>query len=154
MKAVVLDSTPLGQITHPKSDPQVKLWLNSLNQPDINLFIPEIIDYELRRQLLLDNRKKSLERLDALIKNRLIALDRNCLLMACELWAWIRKQGLPTADKLSLDGDVILVAQSLSLKKNYNEIIIVTENIKHISRFSSHGLVVVEWSETLSRGYL
>jgi len=84
-KVVLVDSTPLGQITHPNIKPQVKNWLQNLNNQEIQLLIPEIADYELRRQLLLNNRVKSIRRLDDLIKGRLILIDRKTVLKACEL---------------------------------------------------------------------
>lgn len=150
-KVVLVDSTPLGQITHPNIKPQVKNWLQNLNNQEIKLLIPEIADYELRRQLLLNNRVKSIKRLDDLIKGRLILIDRKTVLKACELWAWIRKQGLPTADRENIDGDVILSAQAILQTEFYYEVIIVTENVKHISRFSSYGISIIKWSETLSK---
>lgn len=65
---VLVDSTPLGQITHPNIKPEIRNWLQNLNEQNISLLIPEIVDYELRRQLLLNNREKSISRLDAFIK--------------------------------------------------------------------------------------
>ena len=149
-KVVLVDSTPLGQITHPKIKPEVRNWLQNLNNQEIQLLIPEIVDYELRRQLLLNNRIKSIKRLDNLIKDRLIFINRETILKACELWAWIRQQGLPTADKENIDGDVILSAQAILQKEMYDEVIIITENVKHLSRFCSYGISVIKWSETLS----
>lgn len=148
-KAILVDSTPLGQITHPKVKPEIREWLEKINQQNINLLIPEIVDYELRRQLLLNNRFKSIARLDALIKNRLVLINRETILKACELWAWIRQQGLPTADKNNIDGDVILSAQAILQKQYYHEVTIVTENVKHLSRFCIYGIVAEKWSEIL-----
>jgi hypothetical protein len=149
-KAVLVDSTPLGQITHPKIKPEIRNWLRAINEQGIDLLIPEIVDYELRRQLILDNREKSIRRLNSLIRDRLILIDRETLLKACDLWAWVRRQGLPTADKQNIDGDVILVAQAILQKKFYDEVSIVTENVKHISRFSSYDILIVQWSEVLN----
>lgn len=148
-KAILVDSTPLGQITHPKVKPEIREWLEKINQQNINLLIPEIVDYELRRQLLLNNRFKSIARLDALIKNRLVLINRETILKACELWAWIRQQGLPTADSNNIDGDVILSAQAILQKQFYQEVTIVTENVKHLSRFCVYGIIVEKWSEIL-----
>lgn len=49
---------------------------------------------------------------------------------AAEFWANSRRQGVPTADKQALDGDVILAAQALAVHGT-----IVTGNRKHLSRF-------------------
>lgn len=151
---VLLDSTPLGQITHPNIKPEIRNWLQNLNEQNIFLLIPEIVDYELRRQLLLNNREKSISRLDAFIKNRLILINRETILKACELWAWIRQQGLPTADSKNIDGDVILVAQAILQKEFYDQVIIVTENVKHLSRFNIYGINVTSWSDSLKDNFL
>ena len=68
---------------------------------------------------------------------------------AAELWALIRNQGIPTASNDSLDGDVILAAQSVLQLQNFDEVTIITTNLKHISRFESEGIIVKDWKETL-----
>ncbi len=69
---------------------------------------------------------------------------------AAELWAWVRNQGKPTASNESLDGDVILVAQAILQLKSFERVIVVTTNFKHISRFESEGICVVDWQQTLN----
>ena len=52
---VLLDAGPLGMITNPKSSPEnqeCKDWLANLVSKGIEIVIPEIVDYELRRELL------------------------------------------------------------------------------------------------------
>jgi predicted nucleic acid-binding protein len=98
----------------------------------IEVIIPEIADYEVRRSLLLEGLTKSVERLDKL-KDTLTYLPLNTpmMLKAAELWAEMRKAGQPTADPKALDGDVILAAQALEVGG-----IIATENVGHLSRFT------------------
>lgn len=50
--------------------------------------------------------------------------------LAAELWADARTRGVPTATEESLDADVILAAQALSVGG-----IIVTMNTRHLERF-------------------
>ena len=69
---------------------------------------------------------------------------------AAELWAWVRNQGKPTASDDSLDGDVILAAQAILQLPSFDEVIIVTTNLKHISRFESEGIYVADWQQTLN----
>jgi hypothetical protein len=69
---------------------------------------------------------------------------------AAELWAWTRRQGQPTASNERLDGDVILVAQAIFQKEYFDEVIIVTENPKHICRFDSFGISTWEWKQALA----
>jgi hypothetical protein len=58
------------------------------------------------------------------------------MLKASEFWANVRQKGKPTAPDLSLDGDVILVAQTFILEQNLDEkVVIATTNIKHLSLF-------------------
>ncbi|WP_016950715.1 hypothetical protein [Anabaena sp. PCC 7108] len=68
---------------------------------------------------------------------------------AAELWAWVRNQGKPTASNDSLDGDVILAAQGILQLNSFDAVIIVTTNLKHISRFESEGIFVADWQQTL-----
>jgi predicted nucleic acid-binding protein len=93
--------------------------------------IPEIADYEVRRNLLLAGLTKSVTRLDQL-KNVLIyrPITTAIMLKAAELWAEARKLGKPTADLKELDGDVILAAQALQV-----DAIVATENVSHLSLF-------------------
>ena len=53
--AVVLDSTPLGILCHPRSPPHVvacRRWLADLCAAGRRVIIPEIADYEVRRELI------------------------------------------------------------------------------------------------------
>ena len=130
-KPIVLDSSPLGRIAHPRPSPEIAVWLQTILDAGAQVIIPEIADYEVRRNLLLAGLHKSVERLDAL-KSLLIylPLSTSIMLKAAELWATARSIGQPTADPKALDGDVILAAQALSV-----EAIIATENVNHLSRF-------------------
>jgi len=79
--------------------------------------VPEIADYEVRRELLRARKTRGLERLD-LIRKTLgyLPLTTNMMLKAAELWTQARNQGTPTADRKALDCDVISAAQALSEK--------------------------------------
>jgi len=48
----MLDTGPLGKIAHPRVDPAIVAWLESLLRDSVEVIIPEIADYELRRELL------------------------------------------------------------------------------------------------------
>ena len=50
---VLLNAGPLGTITNPKSSPEneaCKNWLASLAYNEVEIVIPEIADYEVRRE--------------------------------------------------------------------------------------------------------
>ncbi len=131
IKAVMLDSGPLGKIAHPHPNSEIIAWLTQLLDADVAVIIPEITDYEVRRNLLLSNLTKSVTRLDQL-KQILIytPLTTASMLRAAELWAEARRRGKPTADLKELDGDVILAAQALQV-----DAIVATENVGHLSLF-------------------
>ncbi len=148
---VLIDSRPLGKITHPKIDPNVKEWLQFIQNNKIALRVAEISDYELRRKLLLEGFGKSINRLEKFRQTkRFIPITSEMMVEAAELWAWTRRQGQPTASNERLDGDVILAAQAIFQKEYFDEVIIVTENPKHICRFDSVGISTWEWKQALA----
>ena len=67
---ILLDAGPLGLVTNPKrSEKSVAAaqWLQTkLRQGDL-IIVPEIADYEVRRELLRANKVAGVQRLDALI---------------------------------------------------------------------------------------
>ncbi|MCA6603327.1 MAG: PIN domain-containing protein [Pseudanabaena sp. M090S1SP1A06QC] len=136
---IFLDSTPVGLITNPKAIPlalQCQQWLDILAR-NINVVLSEIIDYEVRRELLRANKLSSIRKLD-LLKSELtyLPITTEVMLKAAELWARARNAGKPTADNKSLDGDVILAAQAVLVAGYGHEVIIATSNAKHLSLFA------------------
>ncbi|HBL11212.1 MAG TPA: hypothetical protein DD379_07360 [Cyanobacteria bacterium UBA11162] len=149
-RVILLDTGPLGQVTHPRMQPQIGEWLRVLKQNSIALRVPEIADYELRRELLRSGKQKSIERLNKLGESCLIPLTPQTMQKAAELWAWVRNQGQPTASKDSLDGDVILIAQAIMEITSFEQVVVTTTNLNHLSRFSSKGITILDWEEALS----
>ncbi|WP_309744594.1 PIN domain-containing protein [Chamaesiphon sp. OTE_20_metabat_361] len=136
---VLLDSTPVGLITNPKATPlaiECQQWLESLLDREFHVVLPEIIDYEIRRELLRVNKIKSIRRLDEL-KSALtyLPITTEVMIQAAQLWAKVRQQGKPTADNKALDGDVILAAQSILIGSDEYPSIMATSNPKHLSLF-------------------
>jgi predicted nucleic acid-binding protein len=131
IKPWVLDTGPLGRLTHPARNPKIVIWLERQLADGISVIIPEIADYELRRSLLLENLERSIARLDKL-KTMLgyLPITTSVMRRAAELWAEARRRGRPTADPQALDGDVILAAQTLSIGGR-----VATENVGHLSLF-------------------
>lgn len=116
---VLLDAGPLGMITNPKSSPEneaCKNWLASLAYNGTEVVIPEIADYEVRRELLRAGKDRGLGRLDALKGMlRYAPITTPVMLRAAEFWATARKMGRQSADDAALDADMILVAQARAL---------------------------------------
>lgn len=149
-KLIIPDSGPLGEITNAKLDKKVEKWKNFIEKQEYYLRIAEINDYELRRNYLLEDLDKSLNRLNRYKQTKqFIPLNSEMLLVACELWAWSRSKGFPTSDSKRLDGDTILVAQALSQKDEFDQVIIVTNNLKHFVNFIEFGIVIWDWKQAL-----
>ena len=69
MRVVLLDSGPLGLVSNPRKTLQAEQcnkWLESILLSDIRILIPEIADYEVRRELLRANKVRGIQRLDFL----------------------------------------------------------------------------------------
>jgi predicted nucleic acid-binding protein len=136
-RTVVLDAGPLGLATNPKNSPQslaCAQWLQDLVAAGSRVVVPEISDYEVRRELLRAQKIQGLERLDAL--GRLLdyqPLTTAAMCRAAALWALARQQGQPTAADQSLDGDVILAAQAITLATP--SVVIATTNVGHLARY-------------------
>lgn len=140
-KVVVLDTSPLGLLTQSETAPSavaINRWLSGLLASGVRVVVPEVADFELRRELLRLKRPASVTRLDifnAAVPDRYVPITTEAMLLAAELWAQVRQQGLPTADPKSLDADVILAAQTLTLGVPADDLIVATSNVSHLTRF-------------------
>jgi hypothetical protein len=65
-RVVLLDTGPLGMVTHPRPNREVVEWLRTLLGTGTTVLVPVIADYELSRELIRAKRTKGLARLDAL----------------------------------------------------------------------------------------
>lgn len=139
MRGVVLDTGPLGMIVHPGGPPQVEacqLWLNDLLAQSVRVILPEIADYELRRELTRLRKASSLLQLDVFADTlEYLPITTAVMRLAAQFWAQARQQGLSTADPKELDGDVILAAQAATL--GVSNIVIATTNVGHLAPFVS-----------------
>jgi len=118
---VALDSSPLGLVTQKtgkSSDGDAcRVWMENLLIQGVRVSIPEVADYEVRRELVRTKNPSSITRLNRLKPLvRYLPITTDVMLEAAELWAQARNSGLATADIHALDGDVIVAAQALSLK--------------------------------------
>ena len=128
-------------VTNPKSSPEneaCKNWLSMLAYKGVEIVIPEIADYEVRRELLRAGKERGLARLDAL-KGMLRYMPITTLVMvkAAEFWAAARKAGRQSTDDASLDADMILAAQASALVRAVDETVIATTNVRHLALFAS-----------------
>ena len=141
MKTIILDSGPVGMIVNSNAKSSLTLdcqaWFSQLSNNGYLIVLPEIVDYEVRRELILQNKSRSLQQLD-ILKHGLyyLTLTTEAILLAAQLWAEVRRSGQSTADPKALDGDVILAAQVLNQFSPAFEPIVATTNVAHIKRFT------------------
>jgi predicted nucleic acid-binding protein len=139
-RLILLDTGLLGMITNPKANPDCqacKQWLNALEPNGDRVVLPEIADYELRRELIRANKTRGIRQLDQLKEVILyLPITTEVMIKAAELWAQARNNGYPTAPSDALDGDVILAAQAVILRSQDYNTIVATTNVGHLNQFT------------------
>jgi predicted nucleic acid-binding protein len=133
---VVLDAGPLGVLCNPNSTPQpvaCRAWLAALLAAGRRVIVPEIADYELRRELIRIQSFAALANLNSSGANlEYLPLGTPAMRLAAVLWAQARNTGQQTAPDPALDCDVILAAQALALGV---PVVVATDNPAHLSRY-------------------
>jgi predicted nucleic acid-binding protein len=146
---VLLDSGPTGLITNPRAsleNARCNRWMQALLTAGAVVVLPEIVDYEVRSELLRADKKAGLGRLDGLkAVIHYAPLTTPIMVAAANLWAQARKGGMPTAHDKALDVDVILAAQAVALLGPGDAVVIATTNVGHLARFGP----AQHWSDIL-----
>ena len=148
---LLLDSGPLGLLTHPQRTADVLAiieWASRCILSATRIIVPAIVYYEMRRELLRAKKTFGIGRLDAFVNaapGRYLPLSDEALRLAAQLWAQARQGGRPTAEPKALDIDVILAAQALSFGPASSDVVVATSNPKHLSQF----VTAYNWSEIL-----
>ena len=68
-RIILLDSTPLGLLCRPRGHARgdaCRRWLDSIELAGVVVVVPEIADYEVRRELIRSGARAGLARLDNL----------------------------------------------------------------------------------------
>ena len=109
---IILDTGPLGAVSHPEpegANRECYEWFKRAVASGRRVIVPEIADYEVRRELIRAGKTRGIRRLDEIVAiSEYLPLKTAVMRKAAELWAKARNQGTPTADPHALDGDVIL----------------------------------------------
>lgn len=139
MRLIFLDTGPLGLMSNARGRPradQCRQWAKDLAAAGVKVVVPEIADYEVRRELLRVGATAGLRRLDQ-VKATLDyePLTTDVMLRAAELWADARRAGRPTAAPDALDGDCILAAQAILATGPGDVITVATQNVGHLAQF-------------------
>ena len=138
---VVLDSGPFGLLFQKQGivpADECRVWLKRLLAAGVKVLVPEIVHYELRRELLRLNKANAAARASKFCHDtfgRYIPITTAAMMLAAEMWATARRRGRPTADVHALDVDVILAAQVLSSGHDPSAFVVATTNITHLSQF-------------------
>ena len=139
---IVLDSGPLGLLSNPnptRATLEASQWAESRANAGDQLVIPEIADYEVRRELLRARKERSVARLDQLgTILTYLALTTAMMREAASLWAKARQTGRPTAHHAAIDGDVILAAQAKVAQGMIrgDTVVVATTNPAHLARYT------------------
>ena len=136
-RIVALDAGPLGLVTNPKRSPAsfaCAQWLQRLVAAGSRVVLPDVSDYEVRRELLRGLRVHGLRRLDALASLvEYLPITTAVMRQAAVFWADARQRGNPKANDRAFDADGILAAQVATL--NSSDGIVATTNVGHLSRY-------------------
>ena len=158
MVTVVLDSGPLGLLSNPRSTVTGRAcvdWMDGLLRQGVLIVVPEIADYEVRRELIRSQKARGLQRLDSLVASLgYLPITTNAMHRAAEFWAQSRQAGRPAANPKALDGDMILAAQALTMQRA--NVVIATTNTKHFTMFCTAVLWsdIGSWSIELRKNWL
>jgi hypothetical protein len=92
---VLLDSGPLGLVTNPKAtldSQRCKRWMIDLLIQGVRVLVPEITDYEVRRELLRAGKQRGISHLDQLKATAgYVPISTPAMLQAAEFWAQARQ---------------------------------------------------------------
>lgn len=142
MRVVVLDAGPLWLASKPRGQAiadRCRTWLGALDVAGVRVVVPEIADYEVRRELLHLGATAGLARLEDLQGpgSHLVyePITTETMRLAAELWARARRAGVPTAGPRSLDADAILAAQAVLACDPADTVTVATTNVGHLARF-------------------
>ncbi len=139
---VLLDTGPLGLITSSKASPGAResnVWLQFLLRENHFVVIPEIVDYELRREFLRGRMTKALINLETLsMELTFMPITTPVMRQAAEFWAVACQRGMATAADQALDSDMILAAQAVLIEQEWEqEVVIATTNVRHLAGFAT-----------------
>lgn len=143
--AILLDASLIGLISNPRQSKEARdcqRWATRMTRRSVPILIPEIADYEIRRELIRGNKGVGLAHLDGLAEQfEYLPLTTQAMRWAAQLWAEARQKGIPTASPSQLDGDAILGGQAASLRPIHA--VVATANVRHLRRY----VEAKDWTE-------
>ncbi|MCX6359986.1 MAG: hypothetical protein NT029_09275 [Armatimonadetes bacterium] len=154
MATIVLDTFPLSSVTkHPDAAracvsglDRCQAWVFGAVRAGHRMLVPAIAYYEVLRELERLGAAAQIRRLrdfTRCVPGRYLPLTNGELEVAAGPWAVARNSGWPTADPAALDCDVILAAQTLTVREGSPDAVVATTNPGHLTRYVNAEL----WSE-------
>ena len=145
LRTIILDTFPLSCVGKSKGKTRTvtddcREWVLDCIAAGNPIRVPAIAYYEALRELERLGATTQIARLKVFCftdPDRFIPLDTSLLEDAARLWARSRNVGTPTSSRDSLDGDVIVAAQTQSLLMLSSEYVVATTNVKHLVQFVS-----------------
>jgi len=135
----ILDAGPLGLATNSRDSGEAgrcRAWIRSALIEGSRVMVPEVVDYEVRRELIRAGRTKGLARLDVLVDQLgRLRIDSQAWHRAAELWADARRSGKPTAAPNALDADLLTASIAQLATEGGWRVVVVTDNPNHLGRF-------------------
>jgi predicted nucleic acid-binding protein len=158
---IALDTGPLGDLINPNNTPEtraIRSWMKTHLSNGAGFLLPEIADYEVRRNEILETlicpfgpsqSAAALHLLDQLkAAITYLPLNTTTMLVAAQLWGEHRKghgPGHPTRSP-KLDGDVILTAQAMVASAGQHKIVIATMNLRDFLFIPTPTVTAQEWN--------
>jgi hypothetical protein len=147
-RIIVLDSGPIGLAAmSPNNNAAAaacQAWLSTIDANGAEVVIPAVADFEVRRELVRLGLGPSIIRLDGLkARYDYVTPGEEAWEKAADLWALVRRVGLPTAGPKDLDADAIIAGQTLTVGQPGDIVTLATSNLNHMSRFP--GLDARDW---------
>ena len=141
----LLDSGPLGLASNPRASEDAGrclAWMQRVLNAGSAVMVPDVVCYEVRRELIRAGKTKGLARLDSLVEELgRIPIGPSAWDFAAELWAHARRDGKPTAKEDALDADVLVAAVAHLAAEDGWIVVVVSDKPGHLGRFAT----VADW---------
>lgn len=138
-RIIVLDAGPIGLAIGRPDIPDTAAcltWLASMETAGVEVVVPTVADYEVRRELVRIGATAKLRRLDQLAARfDVVDVLGAAFHQAAEFWATVRRLGLPTAADSDIDADAIIAGVAATIGADGVVVTIATTNVRHLARF-------------------
>ena len=140
--AVILDTGSLSLVAAPVGiclGDQSKAWFTALEDIGCRFYVPQMADYEVRRELIRAGKTESVVMLDEFIATE---PDRYRLLTAADVaraagfWARLRNANRGGSPQEALDADLLIAAQAEALAEEtrLQGVVVATSNVRASGR--------------------